>query len=177
MINAEYLFASAINGSLRHQHLTVEPSADQNSGARNSTFAVLNQSPDLTPTPAPFPGTTWWEKDVLYSTCLAGSNPNWCLWIVFLTPGTQHCRETSRACRTSSWPHCWWTLAAFLVKDCQELVAGKKLKRSLHNSPSSWAPILCFLKVSNEWYRSRRKEAERITGTKMDSGLVAVPCN
>lgn len=92
-------------------------------------------------------------------------------------PGTQHCRKTSRACSTSSWPHCCWTLPPFLVKNHQELVAGKKLKHSLHDSPSFWASILCFLKVSNEWYRSRRKEAERIPGTKMDSGLVAVPCN
>lgn len=92
-------------------------------------------------------------------------------------PGTQHCRKTPRACSTSSWPHCWWTRPLFLVKDHHELVAGNKLKHSLHNSPSFWAPILCFLKVSNEWHRSRGKEAERIPGTKMDSGLVAVPCN
>lgn len=80
MVTAEYLFfAFAINGLLRHQHLAVKPSANQNSGVRNTRFAMLNQSPDLTSAPASFPGTKGWEKDILYSTWLAGSNPNWCL--------------------------------------------------------------------------------------------------
>lgn len=79
MITTENLFAFAINGSLSHQYLAVKPSADQKSGVRNTRFAVLNQSPDLTPTPAPFSGSTWWKKDLLYSSWPAGSNPNWCL--------------------------------------------------------------------------------------------------
>lgn len=149
---------------------------------------MLNQSTNLSSTQAPFPAVT-------FLLALQGENghpvKHLAGWIVsnlvpakgppdpsFREPALAALQENSQSLQHFILtPMLVNSTPVFLVKDLQELVAGKKSKSSFHNLPSSWAPILHFLKVLNEWYRNRGKEAKRIQGTKMDSGLVAVSCN
>lgn len=76
-----------------------------------------------------------------------GSYPNHCLQRVLLNPFSgnqhqQHCKKNSQSLQHFILtPMLVNSTPLFLVKDLKKLTAGKKFKCSLHNSPSSEAPI------------------------------------